>query len=110
MEKYITKTFLTIIVATLLCLSCNNEFLERYPLDELSSQTFWNTEDDLIVYNNSLYHLACNDNNVPIMMGPHNGHSDLYGYVFLDHFSDNLAPFAGGSHTPYHNVRAGKQR
>lgn len=49
--------------------SCNDEFLERIPLDSVSNETFWNTENDLAVYNNSLYDLSRNDNNVPINMG-----------------------------------------
>ena len=49
-------------------MGCNDEFLERFPLDEISNETFWNTENDLQVYNNSLYDLARDDNNVPILM------------------------------------------
>lgn len=46
--------------------SCNDEFLERIPLDQITNETFWNTENDLAVYNNSLYELSRNETNVPI--------------------------------------------
>jgi len=46
-----------ILIAFLLILffssSCNDDFLERIPLDSITSETFWNTESDLTVYNNS---------------------------------------------------------
>ena len=90
-------------------MSCNDEFLERYPTDQVSNETFWNTENDLKVYNNSLYHLALNDNVVPIMMGHHNGFDGLaWSYYFLDGFADNLAP-RNDRHTFFQQVRAGRQ-
>ena len=44
-----------------------DDFLDRQPLDEISNESFWNTENDLAVYNNSLYHLIRNDNDIPIL-------------------------------------------
>jgi len=42
---------LSIITFTaLLFQSCNDEFLERYPLDQISEETFWKTEADLVNY------------------------------------------------------------
>ena len=38
-----------VCLTPLLLLSCNDDFLERYPLDEVSNETFWNTENDLMV-------------------------------------------------------------
>ncbi len=35
--------------------ACNDDFLERYPLDEISPQTFFQTEAELNTYINSLY-------------------------------------------------------
>ena len=54
--------------AILLLFGCNDDFLERVPLDSVSDATFWATESDLQVYNNNFYDLARNDDNVPIMM------------------------------------------
>lgn len=88
--------------------SCNDEFLERKPLDEISNETFWNTESDLMVYNNSLYNFARNDDQVPVLMGHDEGfNSHRYSIWFLDEFSDNMAP-RHGRHTRYQQVRAGK--
>lgn len=97
------------VVAVFLFTSCNDEFLERTPLDRISNETFWNTENDLRVYNNGLYHLAAvDDNNVPIMMGHDDGfESQKFGIWYLDEFSDNIAP-RHARHLQFQQVRAGK--
>ncbi|MGA0560656.1 RagB/SusD family nutrient uptake outer membrane protein [Larkinella sp. VNQ87] len=88
--------------------SCNDEFLERYPLDRITNQTFWNTENDLRVYNNSLYDLARNDDNVPILHAHFNGFDSHWGSVwFQDEFADNMAP-RHARHTFFQQVRSGK--
>lgn len=97
------------LFVSMMLTACNDEFLERYPLDQVSNETFWNTENDLRVYNNSLYHLALNDNDVPIMMAHHDGFNSLsWSYYFLDGFADNLAP-RNDRHMFFQQVRAGKQ-
>ncbi len=97
-----------IVLATLILVSCNNDFLERYPLDEISNETFWNTENDLAVYNNSIYDRARNDNEVPILMAHDDGFdSHRYGIWYMDEFTDNIAP-RHSRHTRYQQVRAGK--
>lgn len=35
--------------------SCNDEFLDRLPETSITEDNFWNTEQDLIAYNNQLY-------------------------------------------------------
>jgi starch-binding outer membrane protein, SusD/RagB family len=107
MKKHIIKLSLVLSVI-LLCNGCNNEFLERRPLDRISNETFWNTENDLAVYNNSLYDLARNDVNVPIMMGHWQGFDSHYASIwFMDGMSDNLAP-RHARHTFFQQIRAGK--
>ena len=97
-----------LFVATLLLFSCNDEFLERLPLDRISNETFWSSENDLKVYNNHLYNMARNDINVPIMMGHHEGFdSNWCGIWYLDEFSDNIAP-RETRHLDYQKLRAGK--
>ncbi|MCB0634291.1 MAG: RagB/SusD family nutrient uptake outer membrane protein [Saprospiraceae bacterium] len=89
-------------------MGCNDEFLERFPLDEISNETFWNTENDLQVYNNSLYDLARDDNNVPILMAHDDGFdSHKFGIWYTDEYTDNIAP-RHSRHTQYQQVRAGK--
>lgn len=105
---------INIVIQTLFILGltaltgCNDEFLERYPLDEISNETFWNTENDLLVYNNSLYDIARNDDQVPIMMGHFDGFNSHWGSIWCqDEFSDNIAP-RHERHNRFQEVRAGK--
>jgi starch-binding outer membrane protein, SusD/RagB family len=108
MKNYILKT-LIMVVAALLSFSCNDSFLEKGPLDKISDGSFWNTENDLIVYNNSLYNLVLNDDVIPIFMGHDDGFdSQKYGIWYLDGFSDNTAPLAARSFN-FQQIRAGKQ-
>jgi hypothetical protein len=108
MKNYIVKLCM-VVVATLLSFSCNDEFLDRQPLDEISNDSFWNTENDLSVYNNSLYDLARNDDNVPIFMGHDDGFdSQKYGIWYLDGFSDNTGPRHSRS-LNFQRIRAGKE-
>lgn len=45
--------YLLILIVALF--SCNKDFLDRYPVTEVSPQTFFRTEQDLIMYTNSFY-------------------------------------------------------
>ncbi|HEV7351102.1 RagB/SusD family nutrient uptake outer membrane protein [Telluribacter sp.] len=93
---------------TFLVSGCNDEFLERYPLDQITNETFWNSENDLAVYNNSIYNIARNDVAVPIMMGHTEGFNSHFGNIYAqDEFSDNLAP-REPRHVRFQQVRAGK--
>lgn len=107
MKKPIIKISLAVF-ATLFTISCNDDFLERKPLDEISNDIFWNTENDLKVYNNGLYHLARNEDNVSILMGHNEGFwSQARGIWYLDGFSDNTAPRVPRADF-FQRVRAGK--
>lgn len=48
-------TYILIIALALPIVSCNEEFLERAPLDEISSVEFWKTPNDLELYTNGFY-------------------------------------------------------
>ncbi|MFT7034662.1 MAG: hypothetical protein ACJA2S_003180 [Cyclobacteriaceae bacterium] len=107
MKNYIIKTFM-VVVAALLSFSCNDSFLEKAPLDQISASSFWNTENDMVVYNNSLYNLIRNDDDVPIAMGFDDGFdSHRYGIWNMSGFSDDTGP-RHGRHNNYQKVRAGK--
>ncbi len=106
MKKYILKAS-TVIFAFILFSSCNDDFLEKYPLDEISNETYWNTKNDMEVYNNYFYELAEDNTNVPLFLG---GHGEGYGsatqsFFNNDYFSDNLVP--GIRHENFKNTRAG---
>jgi hypothetical protein len=99
----------SLLLATVLLGACNDEFLERFPLDEVSNETYWNTENDLATYNNTFYHMALNDENIPIMHGHNNGFaSHRHSYWFLDGLADNLAP-NHPRHTFYQRIRSGRE-
>lgn len=105
MRKYISKISLVLAV---IMFGCNDDFLERQPLDEINNEAFWNTENDLRVYNNSLYDLARDDDNVPILMGHFDGFNSHWASIWhLSGFSDDTAPRAS-RHDFYQRVRAGK--
>ncbi|WP_083692292.1 RagB/SusD family nutrient uptake outer membrane protein [Seonamhaeicola sp. S2-3] len=98
-----------LLILTLTLFNCNDEFLERYPLDELSNETFWKTENDLAVYNNSIYDLTKDDRNSTVLFG----HATKFpsvstSYQYVDCFTDNIAPAnARGRLNRYKDVRAG---
>jgi hypothetical protein len=95
------------LLATFLLSGCNDEFLERAPLDQITNETFWNTENDLAVYNNTLYNLLRNDTAIPIMMGHKDGFDSHFSSIWQqDEFSDNLAP-REPRHLRFQQVRAG---
>ncbi|MGB3851836.1 MAG: RagB/SusD family nutrient uptake outer membrane protein [Tunicatimonas sp.] len=105
--KYSIKISI-MFVAACLVQACNDDFLERQPLDEINNDIFWNTENDLMVYNNGLYDLARNDDNVAIMMAHDDGFSSNNTSIwYLDEFTDNMAP-THPRHNLYQEVRAGK--
>ncbi|WP_158856589.1 RagB/SusD family nutrient uptake outer membrane protein [Lunatibacter salilacus] len=107
MKKYIYK-FEVLLVTVFMLGACNDDFLERFPLDEVSNDTFWNTANDLATYNNFFYHMVSNDTDIPIMLGHDNGFNSLMvSYLHVDGFADNLAP-DHERHRPYQQVRAGK--
>lgn len=109
MKKYIIRLSF-VIFATMLSFSCNDEFLDRQPLDQISNDSFWNSENDLAVYNNSLYDLARNDDNVPILMGHHDGFSSHRWSIWhLSGRSDDTAP-RHGRHNDYSQMRAGQHQ
>ncbi|MFW6326773.1 MAG: RagB/SusD family nutrient uptake outer membrane protein [Bacteroidota bacterium] len=47
--------YLVITILGLLLFGCNDEFMEKYPLDSITDQNFWNSESDLKIYCNSFY-------------------------------------------------------
>ena len=68
--------FLTATAIITFLSGCNDSFLERYPLDQLTSETFWVSENDLSTYTATLY------SHVP-------NHEDV---LWDDNVSDNMAP------------------
>ena len=51
------KYILALGMASVLLPSCNDDFMERYPQDQITDESFWKTETDLKLMLNSLYPL-----------------------------------------------------
>lgn len=49
------RLILSTFSAAVLLQSCNDEFMERYPLDKITDQNYWSTENDLQLYVNAFY-------------------------------------------------------
>ena len=84
-KKYIFALGLT----SMLLPSCNNDFMERYPLDEITDESFWKTETDLKLMLNSLYPLyiighgsGWSDSKTPVLNVV--GSPLMYGDVYSD--------------------------
>src|SRR5690554_8052762 len=61
---------------------CSDEFLDRYPLDQISSMDYWKTTQDLELYVNQFYPTAFNVSG-----------SDRYESIFqADLSSDDMVP------------------
>lgn len=79
---------LSIITFTaLLFQSCNDEFLERYPLDQISEETFWKTEADLVNYNNKIYYSSMLNDQINICY-----RGNTYTAMSMDNWGDTHAP------------------
>ena len=77
MKKYI---YCILILGLTISWSCNEDFLERYPLDELSPNEYFKTANDLKLYANRFYTL----------LPAHGGYGG--GTFWTDENSDNLVP------------------
>lgn len=57
MKFNLKKYILVLGIASVLLPSCNDDFMERYPQDQLTDESFWKTETDIKLMLNSLYPL-----------------------------------------------------
>lgn len=80
MKTYLKNIF-PIAVGALMLTACNDSFLERTPTHDLNDKDFWNTANDLEIYNNGIYNQAGDNND----------------YMFLVGFTDNSSGSASHS-------------
>ena len=94
-----------LIFLTAFLISCNDDSMEKYPLTSISSETFWNTENDLKVYNNIFYNYA-KANTMRLLNGNNEG-ATRDGQYSLDGMTDNdvRSLSFNASHT---RIRAGQ--
>lgn len=78
MKRYIFRVLF--FFGLLLSWSCNEDFLDKFPLDTVTPQTFFKTENDLKLYANSFYTL------LPVHK------SGGGGTFWIDGNSDNMVP------------------
>jgi hypothetical protein len=76
MKKY---TSFLLITGLLLTVSCNKDFLDRYPLDELSPADFFKNAEELQLFANRFYPL----------LPAHEGYTNTFTF---DRNSDNMVP------------------
>jgi starch-binding outer membrane protein, SusD/RagB family len=108
--KSILKLYFIFILLLFIIGACNDEFLERYPLDSLSSETFWNTESDLMNYNNRFYGMLSATHSyrdIPILLGNHDQWSG--GLLYTSMLTDDLAPTHDRA-LDWYEVRTGKHQ
>ena len=79
--------YLWLVIAMLSITACDDDYLERFPLDTLTNETYWNSDNDLKNYAAGLYGVFGSGQN-----------------LWDDNLSDNLAPetfnrTAAGLHT-----------
>ncbi|WP_407478131.1 RagB/SusD family nutrient uptake outer membrane protein [Elizabethkingia anophelis] len=103
--SYLIKGTLMLILSS----SCNDDFMERYPLDTITEQNFWQSENDLKAYVNNFYPQYITGNNgVGTTVRGINEATTVYG----DMITDNAAPntynrIAANEYTTYKTVGTG---
>jgi len=93
------------MVLTALFTGCNDDSMDKFPLTSVSSETFWNTENDLRIYNNIFYDYA-KASTMRLLNGNHEG-ATRDGQYSLDGMTDNDVRSLGyqATHT---KIRAGQ--
>ena len=81
--------FVIIIAIVALFLGCKEDFLERYPLDELSPETYFQTENELKTYTNSFYSLVPGT--------PSDGGSSIWGTYIDDEATFSVSTLIAGT-------------
>lgn len=88
------------VLGILLSFGCNDSFMDKYPLDEITEQNYWHTENDLKLYCNNFYPKYI----VGFGSGWGTSKAAPYGYTdniaYADVITDNAAPY------PYSEVAA----
>lgn len=86
--KYLT---ITLIASTFLIVSCQKVSLDRYPLSELSPETYFQSENELKTYTNSFYALVPGN--------PSDGGSSIWGTYIDDEATFSVSDLVAGKRT-----------
>lgn len=107
MKFFLLKTAAVLLIA-FAATGCNDGFLDREPTDNLTDGHFWQTANDLKVYNNGIYNEAGNNDENLFLVGHANSawNSSFRSAMSLENRSDNGASFVSG-HAAYVKIAAG---
>ena len=94
-----------IILAAIFFAGCNDETMDKLPLTSISSETFWNTEADLVLYNNLYYNYA-KSNAMRLLCGNEEGASSQGAYSWDGMADNDIKQIA--RHASYVITRAGQ--
>lgn len=109
--KKIILNIAALAAVSLMCVSCNDSFLDRNPTHDLNDNSYWKTESDLEVYNNGIYNEAGNDSYYRFMVGHTLGawNSSYADYFWKDVQTDNYVSKSNSNHTSYTKIAARKR-
>lgn len=109
MKKIILKIVGFLFIGFVI-MSCNDSFLQREPIDDLTDNNFWKTANDLKVYNNGIYNAAGDNGTNLFFVGHANSawNSSYLSTMALENLSDNSASFVS-NHASYVKVGAGQE-
>ena len=108
MKKHFIIIF--VVLLAILVTNCNDDFMERYPLDEVSNETFWRTTSDLEIFINGIYDFTADHRAyttryrmMTMLLGNQSTrYNDSYtSDASIDYMSDDMAPILGKSSTEY---------
>lgn len=86
-----TKIYYILVGVVILLIGCESEFLEKYPLDQLSPETYFQTENELRTYTNSFYALVPGT--------PSDGGSNIWGTYIDDEATFSVSSLVAGTRT-----------
>lgn len=102
-KNFDIRIFLSLITISLVLSSCDDNFLDRHPTDQLSEVTFWQSEEDAMLALTGVYNEGPRYNDGPYRYT----FQKSYTYIVLDGMTDNgddkdsrTRPFTNGTLDP----------
>jgi len=99
------RIIILLSVISIITTACNDDFLERVPLDEISPQTYFRSEDELNTYVNSFYQYLPGENIFNADFRSDNVEKKSYDIVVAgQHNVETDASSAGWTWAPLRNI------
>ncbi|MCW9707989.1 RagB/SusD family nutrient uptake outer membrane protein [Fodinibius salsisoli] len=98
-----------ILLMSISILSCNDGFMTRAPLDEVSDENFWRTAQDMELYTNTFYQTYIRGHGYSWAAGRVQPYGVNEGLAYRDVLSDNAAPesYLGITNNEYDSYNSG---